>query len=417
VVDRKRRFGALLLAWPASLVLSFTGAPAVAASPVCGDVVTTNVTLHADIENCSNNGLVIGADDVSINLNGHTISGDAIDTESCPDGPYCDVGILNVGHRDVKVFGGTVRAFDVGFLAVEARSNLVRDLATSNQGNAGTGVVLAASTDSTIKDNVHRDEWIGVLLAGTTDSHVTGNAVFGGVGSSGIELYASSDNRVTNNRLDIEHRTETVDAGFVILGSSRNSVRRNTVTGGASGIVLDSEAAANRIEHNRLADNGNGIILTETDDTLVRRNVVTGTGVVGEPETGFGLIVDGGDRNAIERNSITDSRGPAMVIRTLNVITPAEDNRLIRNVASSRFDDGIRVEHGATGTLVQANTALDSGDDGIDVDVASTTLTRNSARGNADLGIEAIPGVIDGGGNRAFANGNPAQCTNVLCAP
>jgi hypothetical protein len=35
---------------------------------------------------------------------------------------------------------------------------------------------------------------------------------------------------------------------------------------------------------------------------------------------------------------------------------------------------------------------------------------------NRDLGIEAVAGVIDGGGNRASANGNPAQCTNVRCS-
>jgi hypothetical protein len=35
--------------------------------------------------------------------------------------------------------------------------------------------------------------------------------------------------------------------------------------------------------------------------------------------------------------------------------------------------------------------------------------------GNADLGIEAVPGVIDGGGNKASGNGNPLQCSNVFC--
>jgi hypothetical protein len=34
---------------------------------------------------------------------------------------------------------------------------------------------------------------------------------------------------------------------------------------------------------------------------------------------------------------------------------------------------------------------------------------------NAELGINAVLGVIDGGGNKAHGNGNPAQCTNVAC--
>jgi len=31
------------------------------------------------------------------------------------------------------------------------------------------------------------------------------------------------------------------------------------------------------------------------------------------------------------------------------------------------------------------------------------------------LGIEPVAGVIDGGGNRAWDNGNPLQCLNVDC--
>ena len=32
-----------------------------------------------------------------------------------------------------------------------------------------------------------------------------------------------------------------------------------------------------------------------------------------------------------------------------------------------------------------------------------------------DLGIEAVFGVIDGGGNRARGNGDPRQCVNIFC--
>jgi hypothetical protein len=49
------------------------------------------------------------------------------------------------------------------------------------------------------------------------------------------------------------------------------------------------------------------------------------------------------------------------------------------------------------------------------VDSVATTLTRNRAFRNHDLGIEAVPGVTDGGGNKAAGNGNPLQCTNVFC--
>jgi hypothetical protein len=73
------------------------------------------------------------------------------------------------------------------------------------------------------------------------------------------------------------------------------------------------------------------------------------------------------------------------------------------------------VESTAVDTLLERNVAIGADDDGIDVENARTTLTRNLALQNGDLGIEAVPGVIDGGGNKAKANGDAAQCTNISC--
>ena len=95
--------------------------------------------------------------------------------------------------------------------------------------------------------------------------------------------------------------------------------------------------------------------------------------------------------------------------------TPPSDNSVIRNVTTSRNNDGIRVDPDAAGTVLARNLAVHSGADGIDVRAPGTTVTRNTANDNHDLGISAVPGVIDGGGNRAAGNGSPAQCTNIAC--
>ena len=59
--------------------------------------------------------------------------------------------------------------------------------------------------------------------------------------------------------------------------------------------------------------------------------------------------------------------------------------------------------------------AAGSADDGFDIASRSAKLTRNRALRNGDLGIEAVRGVIDGGGNIARHNGDPRQCVNVTC--
>ncbi|TML07931.1 MAG: hypothetical protein E6G41_03515 [Actinobacteria bacterium] len=66
-------------------------------------------------------------------------------------------------------------------------------------------------------------------------------------------------------------------------------------------------------------------------------------------------------------------------------------------------------------TTLERNTANQNDADGIHVLSRFTTVIRNTADSNALLGIEAVSGITDGGGNRAFGNGNPLQCTNVFC--
>src|SRR3954463_14789092 len=76
----------------------------------CGDTITTDTTLHKDLVNCPTNGIVIGADNVTLDLNGHTIDGDGTLTPGpeCPDTEFCDVGVLNDGHDGVTVVHGSV---------------------------------------------------------------------------------------------------------------------------------------------------------------------------------------------------------------------------------------------------------------------------------------------------------------------
>ena len=77
--------------------------------------------------------------------------------------------------------------------------------------------------------------------------------------------------------------------------------------------------------------------------------------------------------------------------------------------------DGIVVVSKDRDSVLLRNVVTRSGDDGFDVDSGRATLTGNRARRNADLGIEAVFGVTDGGGNVASGNQNPVQCLNVTC--
>jgi parallel beta-helix repeat protein len=71
------------------------------------------------------------------------------------------------------------------------------------------------------------------------------------------------------------------------------------------------------------------------------------------------------------------------------------DNNVIRDNEVDRAKlYGIVIDEAAPGSLVERNVVLGAGDDGIDVESPTTTLTRN----------------------RASGNGNPAQCQGVACS-
>jgi large repetitive protein len=384
------------------------GAGSALASHVrCGDTITTDTTLDSDLVNCPNNGIVIGANNITLDLNGHTIDGDGTPVDPCPEGEACDVGVANLaGYDRLTIVGGTVRQFSVGVLVTGGAAHTrLHQLAVSD--TTDYGIIVDGSTDSVIDKTSMSDPGVnGLVLLDSQHALVARNSVSGSTGYAMV-LFGVDDSRIQHNRLDADQH------GFILGDSARNLVRNNAVSDSGGGIEVVDGATANRVEHNRFNHTGDGIIVGDASDNLIRHNLVTGAG--GGEAGGFGIILDGAVRTTVDRNSFTGGRGPAIFVTRLEAAAATRDTVISRNLVNRNLADGILVDNGATGTLVIRNLAIRNGDDGIDVDAPATTLTRNTANHNHDLGIEAVPGVIDGGGNHAAGNGNPAQCTNIDC--
>jgi hypothetical protein len=86
-----------------------------------------------------------------------------------------------------------------------------------------------------------------------------------------------------------------------------------------------------------------------------------------------------------------------------------------RNLVKGSREHGFLVGEKDDHSRLKRNVAKRSGDDGFHVESHSAKLTRNRAVRNNDLGIEAVRGVADGGGNVARHNGDPRQCINIAC--
>jgi parallel beta-helix repeat protein len=317
-----------------AVALAVTGGEASASHVGCGDTITADTTLDSDLVDCPSNGIVIGADDITLDLNGHTVGGDGTEFAGCPENEFCDIGLLNDGHDGVKLRDGSVRRFAFGALVVGSRRNRVVDITVSR--NAGTGIILFKSSRNTVIGNSARAN--GLQLD-----------------QGGISLNRSHHNLIEGNAL-----RRNGDLGVFMEISDNNRIRKNRMFGHPEGGVI-AEGHGNVFSRNRIVRGGGGILITK----------LTGHGAVG---------------NVVRRNYVRGARSSGIAV----------DNRPKR-------------------TLIRRNRVVGSRRHGIIVGSSSTKLTENRALRNGDLGITAVKGVTDGGGNIARHNGDPRQCVNVKC--
>lgn len=347
-----------------------TASPASAQPVTCGQVITQNTTLEGDLD-CYGTGvqaaLFIGADGITLDLGGHTISASR--------------SIVDEGHDDVTIRNGTL-ANDDGPLIRHASGTRLRnlrfegisvglDLVDAHRTEVrasefpGASLVMedGSSFNTVARNRFSFAEGTVVVAQGSNHSRVVDNTFVGPSDADKIYLSGADDNQVARNRM-----SALINGITLIAGSERNTVTGNVIT---------AEIAVSNISI--------GVLLADSSHNVVLRNTTLGTRV--------GFKVNSGSGNWLVRNRSIDTTRPT----------------------SEADADGFRVEAGAGGTLLAFNSADGAADDGIDVEAPGTALRANRANRNADLGIEAVPGVIDLGGNRATGNGNPLQCLNVIC--
>ena len=365
----------------AAAILLVLATPASATHVQCGDTLTSDTTLDSDLVDCHPIGVQVIGPDITLDLNGHTI-----------DGQRAGYGVWSFRDGfDIK--NGTVREFALGVVfdgnletsGHQVTGTAIADTDIALDASNTNGIVLAGNLITSFR-------FFGIRLTGD-EALVAGN-LFEGDGAALITgpFGGNDDNVVTGNHF-VGPRTgggglngdrnlvsanvlQGVSGGFAVTGTG-NLVTLNTATG-TGGVGLSSSVGANEITQNDVTGFGLGIV-AGGDGVAVTENNVT--------EAGTGILVDQGAGAEVSRNLVRATTG-----------------------------DGIFISAATADVLVSRNDASRSRtDDGIDVESPATTITRNRAYRNRDLGIEAVAGVTDGGGNKARGNGNRLQCTGVRC--
>jgi len=368
----------LLVAFALAGATAVGGSRARASQVSCGDTITADTTLDSDLVDCPNNGLVIGADNVTLDLNGHTVTGNGKPVKRCGRREFCDVGLLNDGHDGVTVRHGSVRDFAVGVFVGKARHNRV--LRVSSSRNFFFGFVMAETARSVVRE-----------------SSGSGNAAPEG---DGIGLFGSSHIRI----LDSSFRRNGL--GMHVDDSTNNVIKRNQFSRNGPGILMEG-ADRNQVRRNRCARNDVCVLVASGSRNVIAWNRSS------QDRNGFAL--EKGRGNVLARNVVIRARGDGIYLGLLEPPIGGVNNVVRRNLVRGSGDAAFQVNPKDRHALLQGNIASGAADDGFNVASLSATLTNNRAMRNTDLGIQAAFGVIDGGGNKAHGNGNPLQCTNIFC--
>jgi parallel beta-helix repeat protein len=397
----------------ASLAIFGRAGDAAASHVSCGDTITADTTLDSDLMDCPGDGIVIGADGITLDLGGHTIDG--------ADPNQTNHGIFGYPRSGVTITNGSVYEFWTGIELVGGSGNTVRDV-TAGCGRTKCDAVETwgmylggtAVTGSTIVNNDDPDGYSRGIQAG--NSRIEGNRFEHNdhavdVSQSvvrGNSLTDSGNIHVTYGRGNLIEDNTIHGSGISVYDGSANTIRANRIHGAYVGVgVCCQDAAANIVEANEVVDSRYGVYLTETYRNRITDNLIR--------RSGTGITIDyGSAENVITRNQVVRSENEGILL-TSNIYRTTYNNQVLGNTVRLSGADGIAIDSETTGTVVEQNRSSRNRDDGIDVDNAEATLTRNRADRNGDLGIEAVDGVTDGGGNRARGNRNRLQCTGVSC--
>ena len=368
-----------IIAFAAAGPTAFGGAGAPPSHVQCGDTITADTTLENDLVDCPNNGILIGADNITLNLNGHTVAGNGEPVERCPRNQPCDIGVLNDGHDGVVVRDGAVRGFGAGVVVGRARDNRLVGISSSR--NQFFGFVIAESARSLVRDSSGNDN--------------------PGPDGDGIGVFGSRHLRI----LDSSFRRN--ELGMHVEDSSDVLIKGN-VFARTPGPAILMEADGNQIRRNRCVRNGACVIVGPGSRNVIARNLST--------RDGEAIAIEKGRANLVALNVVVRARRDGIRLGIGDPAIGGVDTVVRRNLVRASGDDAFLVAKSDRSALLQANIARGSGGDGFQVRSDSAELGRNRAVRNGGLGIAAVPGVIDRGGNLARNNRDARQCTNVRCS-
>ncbi len=188
--------------------------------------VSESFTLANDMS-CSGDGMVIVADNITIDLGGHTLTGPGMGPQTWPLPQLDSVGVRVGGHTGVTIRNGKTTAFSTGIYFIDMVSSSIESVTTLRN---RFGFYIHASQKITVKDSDVEFNIYGLHLQNSDDCVLVNNLLarqtYNSPGGYGLYLYASSRNRVTDNTID-----SNINWGIWFSDAKENVIFHNNVVG------------------------------------------------------------------------------------------------------------------------------------------------------------------------------------------
>jgi parallel beta-helix repeat protein len=266
----------------------------------CGDTVTTNTKLKAAdpvvstslADTCSGDGLVIGANNITLDCAKFALRGDDTGT-----------GVVVSGTSGVTVKRCTISGFDTG-VTVEYSTEFTID--TNTVQDNGEGIIVESGTLSsgdfgTIQNNTVQNSFAGIGLVETSSNTVKNNKVSNTL--FGVTIFGdnvSQANVVTNNQVE-----DSVLGIEVVVGAQQNTITNNRAKNNSVGVLVGfgpDGSDNNIVAGNRTDQNGAGILIF-TNNNLVDANLGSYN------NEADGLAVVDGTGNSVSNNVFNNDFG------------------------------------------------------------------------------------------------------------
>ena len=381
--------GVLLTGLVVGLVSPGVGIRSVLAGHVsCGATITATTTLDGPLVDCAGDGLIIGADGITLDGGGFEISG-----TGSGDGI-----IVGPGRTGVTITKVTVSGFPKGIFLDGADGNTI---ATTTVTDNGVGIQLTASDSNFVQDNLLTLNAFQIFLTGdSTSNTIAQNTVTGDFGSPilGIFVESGSGNIIEDNTIT-DHLAVDADDATTGAGTAGTD---NTWTGNACDtsspvglcafappVDLDGDGSTSDVD----CDDGDGTIFpgaTEIPDDGIDQDC-DGFDLTDVDGDTFFAILGGGDDG--DDNNILIN--PLAAEIAYDGIDQDCDGFDLTDVDLDGFDsDAIGVGGDDCDDTIFLGAA-EIADDGIDQDCDGFDLT---ARGGGEVGAvrAALVGLSDG---------------------